>query len=256
MCDGHLLEEGTRAIAAACLVANLRRVCCKEQHTPRRRHFRICSSSGVSICTFVLVKQVYWALFAHYAVESDRLHTPAYASIRQHTSAYVSIPMQWKAAACIRQHTPASVSIRQHTSAYLCSGKRPPAYASIRQHPSAYASIRQHTYAVESGRQSCLRKHYIVARVFGPQTYVRAHELCAACSSKSSTRGRGGKKRRSTKKKNSSLIQLYSRVTHTSQRMCAHTSAAPPAARDLARIHPHPHPHPHTSPYIYVYKDI
>ncbi len=99
-----------------------------------------CSSSFcVSICTFVLVKQVKHANCvpqpgAHSAApacvqqpERIRKHTSAYVSIRQHTSAHVST----------RQHTSAYVSIRQHTSAYV----------SIRQHlmhTSAYVSIRQY----------------------------------------------------------------------------------------------------------------
>ena len=163
MSDGHLLEVGARAIAAACLFAHLGRVGCKEQHTPRRRHFRICSSSGVSICTFELVKQVNWVPFAHYAVKSGRQHTPAFASTRQ------------------------------HTSAYLCSGKRQPAYASLRQYPSAYVSIHQHTYAVESGRQHTpasvsIRQHtYAVesGRQHTP-TYasIRQHTSAYLCSGK------------------------------------------------------------------------
>jgi hypothetical protein len=58
--------------------------------------------SGVSICTYVLVKQVN-------CVPAASLASMPSWRIRQHTSANVSI----------RQHTSAYVSIRQHTSAYL-----------------------------------------------------------------------------------------------------------------------------------------
>jgi hypothetical protein len=103
--------------------------------------------SGVSICTFVPVKQENYVPSVVSRMSNTQkphvpqklaLHTSAYASIRQHTSAYVSI----------RQHTSAYVSIRQHTSAYvsrMSNTQKPQVtqklalpYVSIRQHTSQY----------------------------------------------------------------------------------------------------------------------
>ncbi len=112
------------------------------------------SSSGVSICTFILEKSSKLRTFVPgglgllvcvggggIAYVSIRQHTSAYASIRQHTSAYVrfctwgSWIARWRRRPCFSilpryQHTP---SIRQHTSAYV----------SIRQHAavSTYSSL-------------------------------------------------------------------------------------------------------------------
>jgi hypothetical protein len=107
------------------------------------------ASSAVSICAFVLVKQVKRVPAVHRRL-SVRLphpaaraplcastalhHTSVYVSIRPHTSAYVSIALCGSGSTALH-HTSAYVSIRQHTSAYV----------SIRQHTSAYVSIRQHT---------------------------------------------------------------------------------------------------------------
>ncbi len=64
------------------------------------------SSSGVSICTFVLVKQVNCAV-----IQAPANRPPA--------APQVSVPLQrLLRCQCFRQHTSAYVSIRQHTSAY------------------------------------------------------------------------------------------------------------------------------------------
>ena len=64
------------------------------------------SSSGVSICTFVLVKQVNCAV-----IQAPANRPPA--------APQVSVPLQrLLRCQCFRQHTSAYVSTRQHTSAY------------------------------------------------------------------------------------------------------------------------------------------
>jgi hypothetical protein len=92
--------------------------------------------SAVSICTFVLEKQVKLVPVerggARECADECRhvccckAEGTAYVIICQHTSAYVSH------VCCCEAEGTAYVSIRQHTSAY----------ASIRQHPSASVSIR------------------------------------------------------------------------------------------------------------------
>ncbi len=128
---------------------------------------------SVSICTFVLVKQVNFR-FTWPSLSKSRwlprsyaqlplllkLRKPAragegtssasYISKRQQTSAYVSLRQLTSAYVSIRKHTSAYVSIRQHRASASAAS-----YVSTRCHTPAYASIRQHTY--ESGRVSCLR---------------------------------------------------------------------------------------------------
>jgi hypothetical protein len=154
----------------------------REEHTrygAAARRFGGTSKVAVSICTFVLVKQVNWA---YLDLRKRGLHCdPSCASCI--ASAYVSIRQQTSACVSIRQHTSACVryvSIRQHASAYAthaCASNiaahEPPRpvdrlyrteplasvlvqnrhLVSIRQHTSAYVSIRQHTSAYVSIRQ-------------------------------------------------------------------------------------------------------
>ncbi len=100
------------------------------------------SSSGVSICTFVLVKQVNRRLLYLGVLDCSLASAAAaYVSTRQHTSAYVSI----------RQHTsafvPGGLGLRVGGGGLVSPFGRGInillAYVSMRQHTSEYVSICQ-----------------------------------------------------------------------------------------------------------------
>jgi hypothetical protein len=96
------------------------------------------SSAGrrirVSICAFVLVKQVNCSCSSDvpgtFGVERDIISVDRHWHFRPFYCDAIQTTTQ-------RLHTSAYVSIRQHTSAYV----------SIRQHTSAYVSIRQRLHA-------------------------------------------------------------------------------------------------------------
>jgi hypothetical protein len=93
------------------------------------------ASSAVSICAFVLVKQVKGVPGVHRRLSVRLPHPAARAPLcastaLHHTSAYVSI----------RQHTSAYARIRQHTSAYVRL-PHPAARAALCARTATYAGV-------------------------------------------------------------------------------------------------------------------